>query len=70
MLSLPFVPSTTELQPTSVMFTVAEVSIDLADTRVVVVEVSDLVDQIIHLSDPPAMVSPLKCPISSVPSPS
>ncbi|CAC5361331.1 unnamed protein product [Mytilus coruscus] len=69
-LNLPSVPSTTELQPTGAMFTETEISTELVDTRVVVAEESDLADQIIHLSDPPAMPSPLKCPISSVPRPS
>ncbi|CAC5385659.1 unnamed protein product [Mytilus coruscus] len=52
------------------MFIETEISTELVDTRVVVAEESDLADQIIHLSDPPAMPSPLKCPISSVPRPS
>ncbi|CAC5407735.1 unnamed protein product [Mytilus coruscus] len=58
-LNLPVVPSAIELLPTCAMFTEAEVSTEFVDTRVVVAEESNLADHIIHLSDPPAMPSPL-----------
>ncbi|VDH92767.1 Hypothetical predicted protein [Mytilus galloprovincialis] len=69
-LNCPSIAVTNEIQPLDHEVAETEVSTEFLDTTVVVAEKSDLADQILHLSDPPAMPSPLKCPESSVPRPS
>ncbi|CAG2229209.1 unnamed protein product [Mytilus edulis] len=69
-LDCPSIAVTNEIQPLDHEVAETEVSTEFLDTTVVVAEKSDLADQILHLSDPPAMPSPLKCPESSVPRPS
>lgn len=66
----PPIPATLEIQPLDPEVAETEVSTEFLDTRVVVAEGSDLADQILHLSNPPAMPSPLKSPESLVPRPS
>ncbi|VDI57045.1 Hypothetical predicted protein [Mytilus galloprovincialis] len=69
-LDCPPIPAITEIQPLDHEVAETEVSTEFLDTRVVVAEGSDLADQILHLSDPPATPSPPKSPESLVPRPS